>query len=84
MNLITLRNRPCYNSHKKKGTNERFWTFFHQDWYQSVLYSKTILVMKPQWVHINCMRDKKDMHFNRILEACDYHGISDLLRFCYN
>jgi hypothetical protein len=79
MNLITLRNRPCYNSHKKKGTNERFWTFFHQDWYQSVLYSKTILVMKPQWVHINCMRDKKDMHFNRILEACDYHGITDLL-----
>jgi hypothetical protein len=25
------------------------------------------------------MRNKKDMHFNRILEACDLHGITDLL-----
>jgi hypothetical protein len=26
------------------------------------------------------MKNKKDMHFNRILEACDLHGIIDLLR----
>jgi hypothetical protein len=26
----------------------------------------------------------KDMHFNRILEACDLHGITDLLQFRYN
>jgi hypothetical protein len=25
------------------------------------------------------MRAKKDMHFNRILEAFDLHGITDLL-----
>jgi hypothetical protein len=25
------------------------------------------------------MRAKKDMHFNRILEACDFHGITNLL-----
>jgi hypothetical protein len=25
------------------------------------------------------MRQKKDMHFNRVLEACDFHGITDLL-----
>jgi hypothetical protein len=25
------------------------------------------------------MRNKKDMHFNKILEACDLHGITDLL-----
>jgi hypothetical protein len=30
------------------------------------------------------MRNKKDMHFNRILEACDLHGITDLLQFRYN
>jgi hypothetical protein len=84
MNLITLRNRPCYNSHKKKGTDERFWTLFHQDWYQSVLYPMTSPVMKHQWVHIDYMRNKKDIHFNRILEACDFHGITDLLFFHYN
>jgi hypothetical protein len=30
------------------------------------------------------MRNKKDIHFNRILEACDFHGITDLLRFRHN
>jgi hypothetical protein len=25
------------------------------------------------------MRNKKDMHFNRILEACDLHDITNLL-----
>jgi hypothetical protein len=30
------------------------------------------------------MRNKKDMHFNRILEACDMHGITDLLKFRHN
>jgi hypothetical protein len=30
------------------------------------------------------MRAKKDMHFNRILEACDLHGITNLLHFRYN
>jgi hypothetical protein len=30
------------------------------------------------------MRAKRDMHFSRILEACDLHGITDLLQFMYN
>jgi hypothetical protein len=30
------------------------------------------------------MRNKKYMHFNRILEACDLHGITDLLQFRHN
>jgi hypothetical protein len=25
------------------------------------------------------MRNKKDMHFNRVLEACDLHDITDPL-----
>jgi hypothetical protein len=49
-----------------------------------VLYPKTSLVVKHQFVHIVYMRAKKDMHFNMILEACDLHGISDLLQFRHN
>jgi hypothetical protein len=30
------------------------------------------------------MRNKNDMHFNRILEACELHGITDLLQFRHN
>jgi hypothetical protein len=30
------------------------------------------------------MRNKKGIHFNKILEACDFHGITDLLQFYHN
>jgi hypothetical protein len=30
------------------------------------------------------MRNKKDMHFSSILEACDFHGITYLLQFRHN
>jgi hypothetical protein len=84
MNVMCLRNKPCYNSSKERGTDERFWTFFHHDWYRTVLYLKSSLVVKQQYADIEYMRNKKDMHFNRILETCDLHGITDLLQFRQN
>jgi hypothetical protein len=30
------------------------------------------------------MRQKKEMHFNKVLEACDFHGITNPLQFCHN
>jgi hypothetical protein len=83
-NIVTLCEKACYNSSKERGTDEHFWTFFQQDWYHSVLYRKTTLVVKQQWVHMDYMKSKKDMHFNRILEACEFYGISHLLQFRYN
>jgi hypothetical protein len=83
-NTITLQGRPCYNLGKERVMDERFWTFFHQDWYHSMLYRKTSPVVKHQWVHIDYMRNKKGIHFNKILEACDFHGITDLLQFYHN
>jgi hypothetical protein len=84
MNVMHLCNKPCYNSSKERGTDERFWTFFHQDWYLTMLYLKSSPVIKQQYVDIEYMRNKKDMHFNRVLEACDLHGITDMLQFRYN
>jgi hypothetical protein len=31
LNVVYLRNKACYNLVKERGTDERFWTFFHQD-----------------------------------------------------
>jgi hypothetical protein len=84
MNVMHLCNKPCYNSSKERGIDERFWTFFHQDWYQIVLYLKSSLVVKHQYIDIEYMRNKKDMHFNRVLEACDLHEITVLLQFRHN
>jgi hypothetical protein len=49
-----------------------------------MLYPKTSPMVRHQWVDIDYMRNKKDMHFNKILEACDFHGITDLLQFRHN
>jgi hypothetical protein len=81
MNVMHLYNKPCYNSSNERGTDERFWTFFHQDWHWTMLFLKSSPVVKQQYVDIEYMRNKKDMHFNRVLEACDLHGITDSRRF---
>jgi hypothetical protein len=49
-----------------------------------VLYLKTSPVVKHQFVHIDYIRAKKDMHFNKILETCDFHEITELLQFRHN
>jgi hypothetical protein len=46
MNVMYPRNKPCYISSKERGTDERFWTFFHQDCYRTVLYRKLSPVVK--------------------------------------
>jgi hypothetical protein len=46
LNVMHLRNKARYNLVKERGTNERFWTFFHQDWYRTVLYPKSSPVVK--------------------------------------
>jgi hypothetical protein len=79
-----MRQKSCYIKPKEWGTNKRFWTFFHQDWYDIVLYRKAKLVVPVQWVNFDYMRTKKDASFNRIIEAFDFHGITNLLRFRYN
>jgi hypothetical protein len=45
---------------------------------------KSSPVVKQQYVDTEYMRNKLDMHFNRVLEACDLHGITDELQFRHN
>jgi hypothetical protein len=49
-----------------------------------MLYPKSSPVVKQQYVDIEYMRKKKDLHFKRVLEACDLHGITDLLQLRHN
>jgi hypothetical protein len=44
---------------------------------------KSSPVVKQQYVDIEYMRNK-DMDFNRVLEACDLHDITDELQFRHN
>jgi hypothetical protein len=49
-----------------------------------VLYLKSSPVVKQQYVDIEYMRNKKDIYFNKVLEACDLHEITELLQFRHN
>jgi hypothetical protein len=40
-NIVTLRATLCYNKSKEMDIDARFWTFFQQDWYGTVLFTKT-------------------------------------------
>jgi hypothetical protein len=83
-NIVTLCQKAYYNSSKERGTDEHFWTFFQQDWYHTMVYRKTRHVVSMQWVDLDYMKSKKDITFNKILEACEFHGISHHLSFWYN
>jgi hypothetical protein len=48
LNVVHLHSKACYNLVKEWGIDERFWTFFHQDWYRIVFYPKTSPVVKHQ------------------------------------
>jgi hypothetical protein len=49
-----------------------------------VLYPNSSPVVKQQYVDIEYMMNKKDMHFNRVLKTCDLHEITGLLHFRHN
>jgi hypothetical protein len=61
LNVVHLLNKACYNFVKERGTDARFWIFFHQDWYQTVLYLKSSPVVKHQYVDIECDRTTSEM-----------------------
>jgi hypothetical protein len=46
LNVVHLHNKACYNLVKERGTDERFWTFFHQNWYRTMLYPKSSPMVK--------------------------------------
>jgi hypothetical protein len=46
LNVVHLHSKAFYNLVEERGTDERFWTFFHQYWYRTVLYPKSSLVIK--------------------------------------
>jgi hypothetical protein len=49
-----------------------------------LLLKKDKPVVPMQCVNFDYMRKKKDATFNRILEACDFHGITHIMQFRYN
>jgi hypothetical protein len=81
---LAKRKRPMPHDSSSEDSPPRGGTPESPDWYMFVLYLKISPMVKHQFVCIDYMRTKKDMHFNKILEACDFHEITELLQFKHN
>jgi hypothetical protein len=75
---------PAITAPRKKASMRCSRPFFHQGWYATVLLKKAKPVVSMQWINFDYMRKKKDATFNRILEACDFHGTTHIMQFQYN
>jgi hypothetical protein len=58
--------RQCnYYETRRMSKDCRFWSYFHHDWYHSVLMPKKMPVVESKWVNWDWM-EKKDTHFRRV------------------
>jgi hypothetical protein len=79
------RSRQCnYYETRRMSKDHRFWSYFHHDWYRSVLMPKKTPVVESKWVNWDWMEKKKDKHFRWVREACDFLDLTDMLQFEHN
>jgi hypothetical protein len=65
-------------------TNQRFWSFFHTDWYRSVYLPKRKSVVETKWVNWEWMSRRRNKYFNDIKEACDTLELTKMMCFKYD
>jgi hypothetical protein len=71
---------------EKEAYDTQFWTFFHADWFRSVYQSKKKPVVNIQWTDWNFIEKEKNncRDFAKVIVACEYHGIKDVLELKYD
>jgi hypothetical protein len=83
--IINQCNIPCYES-TKEGSDPRFWSYFHADWYQSVYESKQTLVVLMQWMDWTFLEKHKKScpTVKDVIDMCDYHRLKKIMTFWYD
>jgi hypothetical protein len=59
----------------------RFHSLFQQDFYESVIMTKSKPVVNSQWIDWTYMENKHDPIFNRVITACQAKHLRDILTF---
>jgi hypothetical protein len=71
-------------SDSQQCTDQRFWSYFHSDWYRSIYLHKKKPVVETKWVNWEWMETRGNPHFNRIKATCDQLEMTDMMSFKYN
>jgi hypothetical protein len=59
----------------------RFYSLFHQDFYESVIITKSKPVANFQWIDWAYIENKHDPIFDRVIAACQAKHLRDILAF---
>jgi hypothetical protein len=69
---------------KEPGIDYWFHTTFHQDFYESVIITKTKPVAISQWIDWTYMEAKHDVIFDEVVTACRAKHLRDVMSFQKN
>jgi hypothetical protein len=83
--VMKQREIACYDV-KREAHGPCFWTFFHEDWYHSVCQSKKKPVINMQWHDWDFIEKEKNNcpAFIEVIDACEHHGIKDVMTLKYD
>jgi hypothetical protein len=59
----------------------RFYSLFQQDFYESVIMTKSKIVANFQWIDWAYMENKHDLIFDRVIATCKVKHLRDILAF---
>jgi hypothetical protein len=69
---------------KEPGIDYRFHTAFQQDFFESVIITKTKLTTISQWIDWTYMEAKHDVIFDKVVAACRVKHLRDVMSFQKN
>ena len=69
--------------HLRESTDMRFWTFFHQDFYETVILPRKQPVLVMQWVDWKYMEKAKDSVLKEVVAACNDLNVKRIMGFKY-
>ena len=73
---------------EKEALDYRFYTWFQQDYYHSMVYERkktqSHILSEHKWVDWKYMKEKKDVDFDQLIQVCKTRGVYKLLEDKYD
>ena len=70
--------------YQQLSNDRRFWNFFQQDFYSSVIVLRKDPVLQMQWIDWKSMKEKHNLVFDEVIAAGEAKCVKEILGFKYN
>nr|AAM08642.1 Putative copia-type pol polyprotein [Oryza sativa Japonica Group] len=82
--VVAPRRDEDLRSFRRTATDLRFWTLFQQDFYESVIKSKTHPTVPMQWINWEELQAHNDPVIDSVIANCDLMGIRSFMTLQQN